>query len=548
MSSSRSHPHVPDLTEHVEIDPLEWRWVFFASSVVLLLAVLPFVWAYAYASASGLTFMGSLNNPIDGASYLAKMRQGFAGNWLLHLPYTPEEHRGVFLYTFYLGLGQLARLLALPLVLVYHTIRLLGTLLMCLMLYQFVAHWTTNSGQRRLAWGLAMFSTGGGWLMLFLSASNAGLATPDLLTLPEAFPFQAAYTNAHFPWALAIGLWMAHALITVCLRHPAHWPTLDGWSAGLAVSVIVMVGIAPQMLIPIAAGYGLMCIMLWVQSGKLPRRELNWGLLVVVFGLPLVIYNLWAISSANPIIQAWQTQNIALSPPVWKYLVAFGPLLFLALIGLWGIRKQLQMADYFLIGWLASVTVMLYAPVALQRRFTIGLTVPLSILAGVGLWRVIIPAIGERWRALMLAITMCMVIPTTIFAIVIPLVGTVQVSEVSYYFLSRDETKNLEWLSSHAKPDEVVLASPGVSLFVPIYGPRVVYGHPFETVNAVARRDSVLRYYAGEECDLVEREGVDYIMVGPEERLLMDGKALCPLPGSPVFSAGEVDIYAVSSQ
>ncbi|MCK4961839.1 MAG: hypothetical protein KAS19_05105, partial [Anaerolineales bacterium] len=35
-------------------------------------------------------FSGFLINPMDGFSYLAKMRQGAEGSWLLHLPYAPE--------------------------------------------------------------------------------------------------------------------------------------------------------------------------------------------------------------------------------------------------------------------------------------------------------------------------------------------------------------------------------------------------------------------------------------------------------------------------
>ncbi|HOA25671.1 MAG TPA: hypothetical protein PKI52_16800, partial [Aggregatilineales bacterium] len=87
-----------------EIDHAEWRWVFVCSIALLVLITIPFVWAYGVGG-SEARFMGVLVNPIDGASYQAKMRLGVEGSWLFYLPYTPELHDGVFLFTFYLAMG-----------------------------------------------------------------------------------------------------------------------------------------------------------------------------------------------------------------------------------------------------------------------------------------------------------------------------------------------------------------------------------------------------------------------------------------------------------
>ena len=40
----------------------------------------------------GTQFMGTLMNPEDTNSYLAKMQQGFEGDWLYTIPFTAEEH------------------------------------------------------------------------------------------------------------------------------------------------------------------------------------------------------------------------------------------------------------------------------------------------------------------------------------------------------------------------------------------------------------------------------------------------------------------------
>lgn len=532
-------------TEHETIiDSNEWVWVIVASSMLLLLVSLPFVLAYAAAGSYG-QFNGVLVNPIDGATYQAKMVEGYMGSWLFHLPYTPEPHRGVFLLTFYLGLGHIARLLNAPIILVFHAARLIGSLLMFLAIYLFVANWTRDVIQRRVTWGLAVVAGGFGWLALLF-----GVVTPDVLALPEAFPLQAAYTNPHFPWSIAVALWLTHTLLSVAVFSSTRWPKLDAETVGLIISTLFLVSVAPFVLLPIAIAYGVLCVSLWIKLRQFPRRQLAWGGVLLIFGAPLVAYSLWATSSANPIFEAWMSQNVTPSPEIWKYLVAFGPLLALALVGLWGQWHRLSIEHIFLIGWLVAIVLLLYAPLSLQRRFSMGITVPLAVFAGIGLWRVVFPAVAKRWHTMLVIIVLSLTAPSTIMALAIPLVGARQPSEDYYFYTSGDELQMLSWLQGHADPrDAVVLASPQVSLILPIHGLRVVYGHPFETIHAQEREKSVIDFYSGKDCSVIEREGVRYVVVGQRERDLAAGSTSCPIPGKQVFSTpdGEIEVYEVTA-
>ena len=76
--------------------------------VVGLAIVLPFVIA-ALVGGPQRVFVGFLFNPIDGATYLAKMYEGLMGQWRFTLPYTAEPGQGAYLFLFYLFLGHLAR-------------------------------------------------------------------------------------------------------------------------------------------------------------------------------------------------------------------------------------------------------------------------------------------------------------------------------------------------------------------------------------------------------------------------------------------------------
>ncbi len=525
------------------IDSGEWRWVFISSALLLILISVPFMWAYG-VGAPEARFMGVLVNPIDGASYQAKMAQGYEGHWLFQLPYTPEQHQGVFLFTAYIALGHLARLLNVSPILVFHAMRLVGGALMAVALYRFVADWTDNVVQRRISWGLAMIGAGFGWLALLF-----GHVTPDLLILPEAFPLQAAYANPHFPWAIAIALTIAHVLARKALVE-TDLPDLNVETVATAFGAVLLVSMSPFVLVPIGVGY--LALLLWIvrRRGMLPLHALAWGAVVLIFSLPLVAYNGWAISAANPVFHAWMQQNRTPSPPLWDYLIAFAPLLVLAAVGIWGSRRKLQGGDVFLLAWLVSAAVMLYVPLGLQRRFAMGLIAPLAVYAGRGLWRVILSGVWGARSVVTVLLVFTTFIPTTVLAIVMPMVGALQLMEEGggSYFLYMNEVEALDWLEQHAAPQKaLVLASPEISLFLPTRGLRVVYGHPFETLNAEVRRQAVLDFFSGRDCSVVSREGVDYVLIGPREQTLAAGGVMCPL-SVPVFvsSDGKVAVYAVS--
>ena len=104
------------------VERKEWRWVLIVALLVVVIAVLPYLVAWSITPA-GKVYTGLLVNPLDGHSYLAKMRQGAAGQWLFRLPFTSEPQRGAFTFVYYLFLGHVSALSGLPLIVTYHIAR-----------------------------------------------------------------------------------------------------------------------------------------------------------------------------------------------------------------------------------------------------------------------------------------------------------------------------------------------------------------------------------------------------------------------------------------
>jgi hypothetical protein len=96
-----------------------------------------------------------------------------------------------------------------------------------------------------------------------------------------------------------------------------------------------------------------------------------------------------------------------------------------------------------------------------------------------------------------------------------------------------------------------VLAPPRVSLWIPAYAyQRVVYGHPFETLDAAAKLKAVNDWYTGKNCgELLREYHVRYVLSGDFEALAMDDASDACLKTQqldpPVATFGNVSIYEV---
>ena len=120
-------------------------------------------------------------------------------------------------------------------------------------------------------------------------------------------------------------------------------------------------------------------------------------------------------------------------------------------------------------------------------------------------------------------------------------------------YLTRGEAQGLEWLEANTDLHALVLASPQTGLFIPAHtGRRVLYGHPFETVNAQAEKAAVTDFFARLALDpaaargfLSERE-VDVVFYGPRERLLGPPPDTAGSGLELAYSASGVSIYEFS--
>jgi hypothetical protein len=528
------------------IAPTEWRWVILVATALVLLAFAPYgLLVISGVSETGWQFMGILHNSRDGATYLSKMMLGVAGEWLVHFQHTPEAHDGALIQVIYPLLGQLAGLTGIPVLVVFHIIRALVSVFMYLALYQLAATIWMRVRTRRIFFALAALGAGLGWLYAILTGGRVD--SPDL-SIPEAFPLQSTFGNIHFPLAIACLALLASVIVNTFRPGVQAEPRISNSGAGAVAASLALALLYPQALVPLGAALIVYAGWRWLKKRRVNPQELLWLLVILLPAVPMAVYY-GAVVLHNPAMAEWSRQNVTTAPSLPVLAVGFALPLVIAAPALYRVIRRFESHDdRFMLIWLVVMLVAIYLPTNVQRRFAVGMMLPLAYFGTRALETVWLQYFSNRrWRYRALVVVLPLIALSHIFVLFIPTVPVLvnRPQQTQGLFLERDYLPAFDWIAGRTDLDDVVLASPVVSLWLPGWaGVRVVYGHPFETLQADLRKQQVeLWYAAGDDCQqLIEMYDVQYIVFGPEEVRL--GNAPCLDTLQQVARSGEVTIYA----
>lgn len=505
------------------------RTTLIVSCLVILLVTVPYLYAYQAGTAEN-EFGGFLVNPIDGHSYLAKMQQGNQGNWKFVLPYTAEPGEGAYLFLFYIFLGHFARIIDLPLIVVFHSARVICAIFLLWTLNKYFRFTFDNKREQILGFSIATLGSGLGWIAVIF-----GKFTSDFW-VAEAYSFLSMYTNPHF--SLGLGL----MILTLILQEQKQYYVSLG--LGLALGIVQPFGVVIVVLV-----LGIQAVLdLYKSKDNLLIKikdsyQLKNLLSVGIGGGVILIYQYWAIIT-DPVLLIWNRQNITESPEVIDLIISLSPCLILALLGLadgWRSVKGKTIVIWFV----ASLT-LAFIPWNLQRRFLTGIFIPLAGLSVFGIEALIRKS--KLNTTTVSAILFCLILPTNLI-VILSGIQAAAIQDAQIYLYS-DLKKSLVWLEGNTSQDSLILASEKNGLYIPsISGRKVVYGHPFETINGDREREYLEKILGGEFSSadtrilIVDRE-FDYVLTDDESNeSFID--LITELNYPQVFSRGSVGIYRV---
>ena len=499
--------------------------------VLVCLFAIAIVLPYGVAVLAGgdtHVFGGFLLNPLDGNSYLAKMQQGASGSWRFTLPFTPEPGEGAYLFLFYLALGHLCRLTGMSFIWMFHIWRVAGGLFLLITLRQFflfVFHDDASTAWR--AFLLAGVGSGLGWTVFAF-----GQMTGDFW-VAEAYPFLSSYANPHFPIGLGLMLWI---LLFSFSDKPRYW--LIG-ALALLLGIVMPFGIAIDCVV--LAGMALLGFMKDQKANMLPL------ILTGGVGGSMIAYQV-GVTIWDPVFASWNAQNVTPATTWWDFLLSFSPVLLSGVAGMVLERKEiLKEKRVILAVWLVGAVLLILLPVRLQRRFILGLYIPLAGLAAYGC-----KVFADRYKVSakrLYRFVLCFSIPTNVVLLLAGVLGAVGKNPAIY--MTQAEKDAMVWLADQPVEACLVLAAPQLGMFVPGHsGCKVMYGHPFESMNAEQEEARVEAFYRGDMSMEEAREylidnGIDRIIFGEREAALGNPEILQSLPV--VFVADEVRIYSAEN-
>jgi hypothetical protein len=524
----------------MSITKREWVLLFLVSTLLLAWTSIPLWRGYALQD-KRLSFTGTFFDTRDYAVHIAMLRAGAQGEWAYSFRFTTEPHQAQYIRMFYILLGQIDRWLHLDPELLFQ-----------------LARWVCGYAALFALFGLmkrAFDSARRQWLGFFLAVLGSGLGYAQMMFgwVPGPIsPVDLWLIDAYMLFSLALFPHFAFTLALMCVSLSLY---LDYLRTGGAKTLWIMIlaALLVQLVNPIAfvlvdfamAG---MTLGTWWRD-----RKINWshGLtlgMLALTQLPLLAYNFILLNS-DPFWSQFTAQNETLSPAPIYYLWGYGLLWPLAALGVWRTWRERNPVLSGALAWTLAAFLLAYAPFAIQRRFLLGITIPLALLAvsGLDVLAARVSRMGawaeRRIPALTLLLALLISMTSIIFS---PAYALYMQQQPEEYFYPRALDGAFDWIERNTDPNDFILGAEDTGrLAAQETGRRVYLGHVMETLHYEDKLEEVAAFYRGElPAGWLSRYPIRWVIYGPYER------KIAPVfqPGANlelIYEKNEVSIYRV---
>ena len=536
---------------------------FIVGVTIALLAVTSVPYIYGYLSCpEDKWFSGVVYNMHDTAQYLSWMREAgtsfFTDNKL-----TSEPNARVFVNLHWWIPGWLAHTFGLTLVQVYQLFRLFAVPLLTIITYLFCAAVFSDRRRRLFAFLLSTFTAGLGWVWVVVkyTMGTAGLPFPhDVYTTPGT-SFWVMLASPHLTFAAALTLGVVLLALLGVQRQRL------GYALGAALLALFLGLGHIYDLVTVWAVLALFGLLLVLRDGWSWRTFFSL-LLVVLISAPAALYWGWVSSDAHPVWQRALAQydNLgAFTPDPAHLLILLGVTFLLALVTFDGLVPLRGQTDSRLLikAWFVIVPFLIYLPLHFQIMLLTGYSLPMAVMATVGMFDHVLPWLHERatgsrlgrWlteERIIRIVPVLLLLAVSVTNLYLLAWRVMDMGRHDYpFYLYRDEALALRWLEEETPPDEVVLSSLVVGYFIPgLTGDRAFLGSGVMTLDFSDKRRMVEMFFdstiSDDERQMLMRDyAIRYVFYGPTEQALGDyDPSKSPLFVE-VFSSPRTRVYAV---
>ena len=485
-------------------------------------------------------FKGIYFDTEDYAVHLSMMQAGRLGDWAYQLRFTDEAHSPAYLRLFYVVLGHISNWTGLSAESTYQLARWVLGLTALFFIYKICQRFLPNKNQARTAFLLSVMGAGVGWLMLLLGVPLKPISPIDFW-LVDAYIFFSISLFPSFSFSLIL---MALAMnLFFDFLETGKWKSVF-WVCFLAV---LSQTTNPISFAVVDAAFAGAVLSLWWKNHKVKPPHLTALAGIALSQIPLLVYNFLVLSRA-PVWSQFTNQNLTPSPPIGFYLLGFAPFLLFVPYAVYRAIRERTPNLLALMFWILAGFSLAYLPVAIQRRFLLGITIPLGILAVHGMGRLIrrVPFLLKRENLVYFTFvlfssisTMYLVLGLSIFLKTLP----------GERFYPRELDDAFLWLNENATSNEFVLADTTTSQLVAQKTRLKVYvGHEMETLLFNEKKLEMQSFFKGTQSpDWLSQTQIRWVIFGPYERKFTDTFTL-PANLELRYDKNDVQIYRVIPQ
>ncbi|MBU5612483.1 hypothetical protein [Geomonas azotofigens] len=446
--------------------------VWLVSVCVMVITSMPYLYGeFLRGSRPEFGYYSWFNYTIsDPCVYLSWMQQAADGHFFHRNLFTNEFQLNYQFNLFFLSLGSMARITGLSTIVVYLVARFLLGVCFLRAIWWLVGLFLEGRQSKINAFLVVCFSAGFGWIPAFWQLDRLG---PVDIWQPEAISFLSIYLYPLFTVSLLLMVGIVGWLITAERTGDPRYALLAGMCG------LLLGNIHTYDVIPIMAAWNCYLIIQFVVDRRIGTGSLKrWG---IVSGLTAVStgYMVWLLKTEH--VFAKRVAIETLSPPLLMYLLGFGPVFILGVVGALNRRRMPVFRTErvaanslafnprcFLVVWFIVNVAVSYLPVAFQRKMIMGAHLPLAILAGAALTMMLTP-IGPNWRRIVLS---CIIIflslsnlrfVTNSIVLLSKNKGSERGGRVRPFLLV-GEVSSLDWVRSKTPPQSVIQPLPWIAL------------------------------------------------------------------------------------
>lgn len=508
----------------------------------------------------GMTYLGTnVPDVLDSQVYYAFIQANADGQTLYTNQFTAEDQPSVLFNPLWWSLGRLAKLTNWSPVEVFLVAKIVFGSLLIFGLYRIISIFITVARWRLLGLVLAVFSGGLGWLALYGLTAQPGLiwayqdpaivsSLPIDLTYSAGYIWQAIFHSPLYVFSIGLIVWIGWATWRSLVRprfiyfagaatlllgatHPYDLVLL----AGIAVSTVV-IGIIGNL-----------------ADQALVKKLLGRFLILGLWALPAIVYYA-ALLIFVPTMRAWNDQNELMTSHLRTVIAGYTPIIFIVIVGIrrwWNVDRH---RVWILTAWIAAAFVLLYFPFyQYQAKMIIGLSIPLAILAIVGLQRLIESSHG---RTMFGKISLAIVLVSTILTpgFFVARVVQSQTAEPEKFYVTDNVLTALEWIQTSTPPEAIIFGDVWTGNLVPQFARRATWlGHHHQTSNFANKLQLARAWFFKDNRELnkklawLQAQGIDYVIFGPNEDQQGSFNPAA-MPGLEwEFIAGDVSVWRVGS-